>query len=93
MSMKRLAAVLPPILSLLASGLVLVAVTTGWERNLKDEGAAAHLFQILIVLQVPLIVAFLVSADWKAYRHVLNVLLLQIAALALPLGLVAYFRL
>jgi hypothetical protein len=31
----------------------------------KDEGAAAHIFQLSIVALLPAILAFLATADWK----------------------------
>lgn len=43
-AINRLVGVVPVILSSVAFSLVLVVVATGWERGLKDEGAAAHLF-------------------------------------------------
>ena len=90
---NRLSGTAPVIRSLLAFGLVLVAVTTGWERHLPDQGIAAHLFQLLVVAQVPLVLFFLWTADWTRTRAVAAFLLLQAAALLLALGSVAFFRL
>jgi cell division protein FtsW (lipid II flippase) len=79
-------------MSLLAFGLVLVAVATGWDKDMKDEGAAAHIFQLLVALQIPFILAFLVTANWRQFGPPLVILGIQVAALALAFGPVAYFK-
>jgi hypothetical protein len=76
----------PAFMSAAAFALV---VTTGWERNLRDEGAAAHTWQ----LQAPLIMVFLATAKWDRMRRMLGILGLQIAGLARALAPVAYIHL
>ena len=90
---NRISLVAPIILSLLALLLVAVAIVTGWERGLKDEGAVAHTFQLLIVAQAPLIALFLGTADWTRVKRVAGSLAVQVAALALALSPVAILRL
>src|SRR5262249_37965412 len=90
---ETFAALAPLVLSLAAFILVLAAVATGWDLGSKDEGAAAHIFQLLIVGQVPIILAFLVTADWKRVMRVAGILSLQAAAIALAFAPVAYFKL
>ncbi len=90
---NRISGITPIIMSLLAISIVLIVVTTGWELHLKDEGTAAHLFQLLIVAQVPFIVTFFATADWKRLMAVARFLAFQISGLLLALGSVAYFRL
>src|SRR5579859_1892146 len=87
------AAAAPTIMSLLALSVVLIVVTTGWERRLKDEGAAAHIFQLLIVGQLPFMAAFLITTSWRRSLTIVRPMLFQVAALALALGSVAYFKL
>jgi hypothetical protein len=41
---NQISTVVPVIMSLLALAVVLVVVTTGWERHLKHEGTAAIYF-------------------------------------------------
>jgi len=72
---------------------VLLVVATGWERNLADEGAAAHIFQLLITLDAPVIVAFLATANWHRFMQVARMVGLQATALGLALGSVACFHL
>ena len=91
--LNRLSGIAPVILSLLGFAIILVVVTTGWERHLPDEGAAAHLFQLLVVAQVPLFLLFLWTADWTRKRTIVAFLVCQAAALLLALGSLAFFRL
>jgi len=86
-------AIAPIVMSLAAFLVVLMAVTTGWGQDTKDEGAAAHVFQLLIALQIPFILAFLVTADWSRLMRLITVLSLQVAAIALAFAPVAYFKL
>ena len=83
----------PIVMSCLAILLLAIALTTGWERGYHDEGAVAHTWQLLIGLQVPLILAFVATADWKQPFGVLKVLALQGALLALAMAPVAILRL
>jgi hypothetical protein len=39
---KRISSIAPFVMSLSAFILVLVAVATGWDKGMKDEGSAAH---------------------------------------------------
>jgi hypothetical protein len=84
---------MPVLMSLAALMLVLVVVTTGWERHLHDEGAAAHLFQLLIVAQVPVVALFLATADRRDPLRLFPLLAAQTAAVLVALGSVALFRL
>lgn len=48
------------------SFIALVAVITGYMiAPQPDEGSAAHIFQIAIVLLVPTLVTFLITVNWK----------------------------
>ncbi|MBW8744672.1 MAG: hypothetical protein JF628_10065 [Sphingomonas sp.] len=90
---NRWAATIPLFLSGAAFLLVLGVVATGWERNLPDEGAAAHLFQLLIAVQIPLIAVLLWTADWSQPRSLGKWLVIDAAAIALACAPVALFRL
>ena len=80
-------------MSLVAFAVVLIAVLTGWGDRGTDEGAGAHIFQLLIVAQIPLVLAFLATADWQRPTQVIKPIALQAAALFLAFGSVAFFRL
>lgn len=87
----RLSSVAPIVMSLLAVGLVLFVVSIGWERDLKDKGMAAHVFQLLIAAQIPFILAFLMTAD-RTRKKVNSIwTAMQVAAMALAIGMVGYF--
>ena len=80
--MKQPSAWLPVAMSLAGLGLVLLHFARYGIVHEADEGTSAHLFQILMVLQVPVIFYFAVKwlpqAPWPA----LGVLALQAAAIA-----------
>lgn len=90
---NRIGAVAPVVMSLTALAIVGVVVSTGWERGLKDEGAAAHIFQLLIAGQIPFMAAYLFTANWKRSFEVAKPLSLQLGALVLAIGSVAVFGL
>jgi hypothetical protein len=81
------------VMSGLAMLVLLAALTTGWGKGDGDEGAAAHLWQLLIGLQIPLILAFIVTADWRKPMGPLKVLVLQGVLLALAMAPVAILHL
>ena len=83
----------PIILSAAALALLVFALSTGWERGLKDEGAVAHGWQVLMVLQLPLILAFVSTANWRRPRDVAKILALQVVAFTAALAPVALLRL
>jgi hypothetical protein len=90
---NRLSGILAVAMSLLALAIVLVAVTTGWERGLKDEGVAAHLFQFLVVGQLPFLVAFVATINRANVKRVIQTGVLEAAALTSALGCVVLFQL
>ena len=58
-----------------------------------DEGAAAHLFQLLMVTQVPIIIFFLCKWFPKGPRSALSTFALQVGAALIALAPVFYFNL
>jgi hypothetical protein len=90
---NRIAGIAPILMSTVAVALLAVVLVTGWERNLKDEGAAAHTWQLLVGLQLPLILLFLASANWSRPRRPLLILAAQAAGLGMAMAPVAYFHL
>jgi bacteriorhodopsin len=90
---NSISAIAPVVMSLTAFLIVLMVVVTGWERNLKDEGAAAHIFQLLMVAQMPFILTFLVTTNWKRGLRIVRSLGIQFAAIGLALGSLAFFHL
>jgi len=91
--LNRWAATIPLFLSGAAFLLAFGVGVTGWERNLSDEGPGAHLFQLMIAAQIPLIAVLLWTADWSQPRSIGKWLMIDLAAIALALAPVALFRL
>ena len=57
----------------------------------KDEGTGAHIFQLLVVAQMPLIVLFIATMGRGRFWRMVPVLAVQVGALALAFGTV-YLR-
>ena len=92
-NINRISAIALLVMSLLAFTLVLVAVAAGWNADMTDEGSAAHIFIFLSLCRLPLIGAFLITADRKRFSLVATILSLQVAAITLVFGPVAFFKL
>jgi len=90
---NRWAATIPLLLSGAAFLLAFAAGVTGWERNLSDEGLGAHLFQLLIAAQIPLVAILLWTADWSHSRFVGKWLAIDLAAIVLACAPVVLFHL
>jgi hypothetical protein len=86
---KRILMVAPVVCSLLALGLVLGNVAAGVQRQ-ADEGAAAHLFQLLIAVQLVLVPLFAFTAAWTRPARPLLALLVQALAGLAALGALAW---
>ena len=84
---RNFSRVAPVIMSLLALALIMEGLAQfGLHHRAVDEGWQAHLFQLLMVLQVPMMLLFAATANWKQPRQVLLILGLQSAAWTIALG-------
>lgn len=92
-SINRLAGTAPIAMSFLALLVVTVALVTGSAKGQTDEGAAAHVWQLLMVAQLPLLAVFVATADWTRSPRVVATMALQALSIAAALAPVAYFRL
>jgi hypothetical protein len=79
-SIKQPSAFLPLVMSLAALGIVLGHVALFGAAREADEGAAAHLWQILMAGQVPIVAYFAVKWLPRAPGQTLQVLALQAGA-------------
>lgn len=84
-------------LSLFAMLLVVGTSVLVWSGKLQvnpggDEGTAAHLFQIAIVLLVPTGFAFLFTAEWRQPLKVVRRLTLPAAALVVAFATLYYME-
>jgi len=66
-------------LSLFAVAIVVGNVAAGAPRE-ADENTSAHLFQLAMAAQLPLLLLFLTMADWTRRKRVIFFLVAQIAA-------------
>ena len=78
--MKKPSALAPIAMSLAGLALVLVHAARYGIVHEADEGTSAHLFQILMVLQVPVIAFFAITWLPRTPQQALLVLALQIVA-------------
>lgn len=84
---------IPIAMSALAFATVISAVTLFGAKPEPDEGAVAHIFQILIAGQLPFLAWFAFHWLRNDFRSALSVIALQIAAIAIALFPVWYFGL
>jgi hypothetical protein len=97
--MKQWSAFVPVAMSLTALTLVLVRVAlagTGPEvvvNGRPDEGAVAHIWQLLIAGQLPVLAFFAIQWLRKAPRQALGVLAVQAGAVLAAMAPVFYFNL
>ena len=84
--MKKPAAFLPPAMSCAALATVIVHVALFGAAREADEGTAAHIWQLLMAAQIPIVAFFAIKWLPRAPRQALVVLALQggaaLAALA-----------
>lgn len=78
--MRRPSAFLPPAMSIAALATVLFNVALFGVARQADEGAAAHIFQLLMVAQVPVVAYFAIRWAPRAPRQGIEVVALQLAA-------------
>ena len=76
----RPSAFVPIAMSFAALGVVLVHIIMSGMARQADEGAAAHLWQLLMATQVPIVAFFAIRWLPQSPRHALPVLVLQAAA-------------
>ncbi len=92
-AIKLPSAFLPLAMSAAALAVVLGHVAIFGVAREADEGAAAHLWQLLMAGQVPLIAYFAIKWLPRAPRSVLAVLALQVAAVLAALAPVYFLKL
>jgi len=92
-AIKLPSAFLPLAMSAAALAVVLGHVAVFGAAREADEGAAAHLWQLLMAGQVPLIAYFAIKWLPRAPRSVLAVLAFQVAAVLAALAPVYFLKL
>lgn len=89
--MKQPSAVLPPIMSVVAIGVLVLHLALFGIVHEADEGTAAHLWQLLMGGQLPIIAWFVARWVPATPRPALRMLAIQIAAAIPSLALVYLF--
>lgn len=92
-TMKHPSAFIPVVMSLAALAIVLGHIAMFGTAREADEGAAAHLWQLLMAGQVPVVAFFAIKWLPQNPKQALQVLALQVAAGLAALAPVYYFNL
>ena len=89
--LNRISAVVPLVLSGLAFIIVMANILAGVAPQ-ADENASAHLWQLLMLAQLPLIMLFAVTANWRSRAAIVWIAaqLLGIAIACVPVWLAGY---
>ena len=82
---RKPSAIAPIIMSVGALAVVLIAVMTGGVKPRPDEYAAAHIWQLLMVGQLPFLGWFALRWVRRDFRSAVPVVVLQILAFGLAL--------
>jgi hypothetical protein len=91
--MKQASALLPIVMSLAALALVLGKVAIFGVVHEADEGAAAHIFQLLMAAQVPIVAYFALKWLSRVPGQALCVLAVQVGAALAAFAPVYWFKL
>jgi len=92
MLLKRPTALLPVVMSLAALGTVIAYATMFGTARQADEGTAAHIWQLLMAGQVPVVAFFAIKWLPAEPRHAMLVLALQVGAALAALFPVWWFQ-
>ena len=84
---------IPILCSFAALTTVVVALASGAGARQPDEGAAAHIFQVLIVAQAPMLAFFGLRWTRKTTWAALTILIAQLFAIGVAIAPVWYFHL
>ena len=90
-TMKQPSAFLPVAMSLAALAIVIIHIVRFGTAREADEGTSAHLWQILMAGQLPIIAFFAITSLPRRPRVGLVVLALQIVAALAAMAPVFYF--
>jgi hypothetical protein len=90
--LKRICGIAPIAMSLIALAIVVEGVIEFGNHPPADEGWQAHIFQILMVAELPIIVAF-IALSWRSLKQNLPTLAAQGLLWTAALGAVRFFSL
>jgi hypothetical protein len=90
--LKRPSAFVPVAMSLAALGMVIGVLNTQGPAPQADEGTAAHLWQLLMAAQLPIVAFFAFRWVPRSPRQALPILALQVVAALAAMATVFWFR-
>jgi hypothetical protein len=90
---KKPSAFLPVVMSLAALGIVLFHIAIFGAAREADEGAAAHLWQLLMAGQLPLLVLFVVRWLPCSPKQAMQVMAVQVGAAVAAIAPVYFLHL
>lgn len=90
--LKQPSAFVPVAMSLAALATVIVHIALYGVARQADEGAAAHIFQLLLVAQLPIVGFFAIKWGPRNPKETMMVLALQLVAGLIALAPVFYFE-
>ena len=90
--LKQPSAWIPLVMSLMALALLLGYVAIFGIFHNQDEGTPAHIFQLIMVAQLPVVAFFAIKWLPKRPKQSLLVLALQVAAWIVPIVAVIWFE-
>jgi multisubunit Na+/H+ antiporter MnhB subunit len=91
-TVKRVTAVAPIIMSLVSLAIVIEGHLEFGSHPPADEGWQAHIFQLLMLLAVPIILLY-IAISWRSLKQALPVLAAQLFLWLLALGALRFFNL
>ena len=89
---KRFCRIAPIVMSLIALAIVFEGVIEFGSHPPGDEGWQAHIFQILMIAELPIILAF-IAMSWHSLKKNLPTLGTQVVLWAVAVGAVRFFSL
>ncbi|MGA2351273.1 MAG: hypothetical protein ABSF70_12635 [Terracidiphilus sp.] len=90
--LKRVCGIAPIVMSLISLAVVVEGVIEFGHHPPTDEGWQAHIFQILMITQLPIIFAF-VAVSWSSMKRSLPTLGAQVLLWMIAVGAVRLFSL
>ena len=91
-TVKRISAVAPIVMSLISLAIVIEGHFEFGSYPPADEGWQAHLFQLLMVLAVPIILLY-IAISWRSLKQAWPILAAQVFLWLLALGALRFFSL
>ena len=90
--LKKPSAWIPLLMSFAALAMIVIYVTLVGVTHSEDEGLAAHLFQIIMIAQLPVAGYFAIKWLPRQPKQALIVLALQVVAWIIPIATIMYFE-